>query len=176
MKSFGKIYRESAEKILKDSLEDSNSVFIVNYKGIDATLLGQLRQDLKTVGAQLFVSKNSLSKRVVLNMHGNKLTSLIDGPTGFIAIEEDPVPISRMLKKFIKENETFKVRGGFLEDTILAKEDIEALGNLPSREILVAMVVYGIKSPISNFVLLLNQLILRFVIVVKAISDKKNSV
>ena len=65
------------------------------------------------------------------------------------------------------------MQGGFLEDALLDTQAIESLANLPSREILLSMVARGIKSPVTNFVLLLNQLLLRFVIVIKAISDKK---
>jgi large subunit ribosomal protein L10 len=44
------------------------------------------------------------------------------------------------------------VRGGFLPDRMLSPEEVETLSKLPSREILLAMVVGGIQSPISALV------------------------
>ena len=175
MEKFGTIYRKSAEDALKGNLEGSNSVFIINYKGVDATKLGELRQDLKSAGARFFVSKNSLAKRGVLDGVKNRLSEFIDGPIGFVFIEEDPVTSSKILKSFAKANGNLIIHGGILEDKILNKKDVESLATLPNRETLIAMVVMGMKSPITNLVLLLNQLVLRFVIVIKAISDKKKT-
>jgi large subunit ribosomal protein L10 len=175
MEKFGKIYRISAEKALKSRLDESISVFIVKYTGLNAAKLGELRQNLKGVGARLFVSKNSLAKRVVSSIGNESLSDFINGPIGFIFIKDDPVAPSKILNTFIKENEAFAIKGGFLQDRLLSKADIQSLANLPTRDRLIAITVAGIKSPITNFVLLLNQLLTRFVIVVKAISDKKKS-
>lgn len=175
MEKFGTIYRKSAENSLKRNLKESNSVFIVKYKGVDATKLGELRQDLKDVGARFFVSKNSLAKRGVMGGTNDRLAEFIDGPIGFVFINEDPVVPSKILKSFTKENQSLILSGGILETRLLDRKDLELLAALPNKEILIAMAVRGMKAPITNFVMLLNQLLLRFVIVLKSISDKKKS-
>lgn len=173
MEKFGKIYRNSVAQLLKNNFNNSNSVFIIGYQGVDAARLGQLRQSLADINARLFVAKNSLAKLAVRDDTRNRLSQLIDGPTGFVFIRDQVVNTAKIIKEFIKENKQLIIRGGILEDKILGVKEIESLASLPSRGALLTALAINIKAPINNFVLTMNQLLLRFVVVLKAISDKK---
>jgi large subunit ribosomal protein L10 len=99
----------------------------------------------------------------------------IEGPCGLVFVKEEPVGASKVLCNFIKDHEKLQVEGGYLQDKILEKKDIEAMSRLPSKETLRAQVVCALNSPIAGIVTTLNQLLVKFVICLDQIKQKKTS-
>ncbi|MEE9398748.1 MAG: 50S ribosomal protein L10, partial [Dehalococcoidales bacterium] len=42
--------------------------------------------------------------------------------------------------------------GGFLDDRVLTSADVETLGALPSKEVLLGKILAGMQSPIVNMI------------------------
>ncbi|MGA2775065.1 MAG: 50S ribosomal protein L10 [Candidatus Omnitrophota bacterium] len=173
MKKLGLIFKEVSESRIKDTLKKSNALFVVKYSGVNSPDLSSLRQSLKTSDARFFVVKNSVARRALKSSGLEAMIKSIEGPCGLIFIKEEPVGASKVLCNFIKDHEKLKVEGGYLQDRILEKKDIEAMSKLPSKETLRGQVVMVLNSPIAGIVTTLNQLLVKFVICLDQIKQKK---
>mgnify|MGYP003393442130 CR=1 FL=1 len=174
MKKIGLIFKEVSENRIKNTLKDSDAVFIVKYSGVDSPDLCSLRQALKGSRASLFIVKNSVARRALKDSSLELLIKNIDGPCGLVFIKDEPVAASRVLCNFTKEHEQLKLEGGVLKDKIIEKKDIEYMSKLPSKEVLRSQVVGALNSPISGLVIALNQILAKFVICLDQIRQNKH--
>ncbi|MBU1726072.1 MAG: 50S ribosomal protein L10 [Candidatus Omnitrophica bacterium] len=173
MKKIGLIVKEVSENRIKDTLKDSSAFFIIKYSGVSSPDLCNLRLSLRGLGSSMFVVKNSVARRALVDSGLEGLVKSVEGPCGLIFTKDEPVGTSRILCGFIKEHEQLKIEGGFLKDKIIGKQDIEAMSKLPSKEVLRAQAVGVLKGPIVSFVLTLNQVLAGFVYCLDQIKDKK---
>ena len=65
---------------------------------------------------------------------------------------------ARILKAFIKKAKKCEFKGGIVEKNILNAAQIEAIADLPSREVMIARMLGSMMSPISKFVIALNEI------------------
>ncbi|MBM3243768.1 MAG: 50S ribosomal protein L10 [Candidatus Omnitrophica bacterium] len=175
MKKLGLIFKEVSENRIKNTIKESEAVFIVKYSGVASPDLCSLRQTLKGAKASLFVVKNSVARRALKESGLESLVQDVEGPCGMVFIKNEPVQVSKSLFDFVKEHEHLKIEGGSLKDKILKKNDIEAMAKLPSREVLRAQVVMTLNSPISGLVITLNQVLAKFVYCIDQIRQKKSN-
>jgi large subunit ribosomal protein L10 len=175
MKKLGNLFKDSSEKIIKSNLNDSGAVFIIKYSGLSSPDLSSLRQNLKKSEARLFVVKNSVARRAIKDTGLDTLIGKIDGPCGFIFVKNEPVGASKVICDFSKDHEHLKLEGGFLDNEVLEKKDIELMAKLPSKEVLRALVVGALNSPISGLVYVLNGTLRKFVYCLDQIKNKKGN-
>lgn len=175
MKKLGLLFKETSEGMIRTSLSESNTVFIIKYSKLSSPDLTSLRQSLKGSQADLFVVKNSVARRALKAAGLDSLLKSVEGPCGMVFIKDEPVGISKVLCNFAKEHENLKLEAGLLKDKVLSSKDIEALAKLPSREVLRAQVVMTLNSPISSLVIVLNQTLKKFVICLDQIRQKKDT-
>jgi large subunit ribosomal protein L10 len=176
MKKLGLIFKETSEKKIKASLKNANGVFLVRYSGLSSPDITALRLSLKKSNADMLVAKNSVARRAFKDSGFESLLTLVEGPCGIVFAADEPVAASKALYDFAKAHENLKLQGGALKDKILAKSDIESLAKLPTKEVLRAQAVMTLKSPISGFVIVLNQALRKFVYCLDQIKSKKASI
>jgi large subunit ribosomal protein L10 len=175
MKKISLIFKETSENRIKNTLKDSDGVFVIKYSGVSSPDLCSLRQTLRASRASLFVVKNSVARRALKNSGLETLVKNIDGPCGLIFVKDEPVAVSQVLCNFTKEHEKLKLEGGSLNDKIIEGKDIELMSKLPSKDVLRAQVVGALNAPISGLVMTLNQVLVKFVICLDQIKQKKTS-
>lgn len=173
MKKLGLLVKEISGNRIKTQAQDANSIFVIKYSGLSSPDLSLLRQSLKTVNATLFVVRNNVAKRALKDLGHQELGNTIEEPCGFIFMREEPVGASRVLCDFIKDHEQLKLGGGLFNQKLLSEKDIRVLAKLPSKEVLRAQVVMGLKSPITGLVMVLHQTLRKFVYCLDQIKNKK---
>jgi large subunit ribosomal protein L10 len=80
---------------------------------------------------------------------------------------------AKVLAEFAKINAKFELKGGALDGKALSVADIQALAELPSREVLLAKMLGSLNAPASNFVGVLAAIPRSLVQVLAAIQDQK---
>lgn len=163
MKKIGLLVKETSGSRIKESFKSSNGLIIVKYSGVSSSEMSSLRKTLKGAGANLFVVKNSVARRAMKELGLNELIGSVEAPCGMIFFKNEPVDTSRVLCAFRKDHDKLLLEGGFLIDRLLTRKDIEAMSNLPSRDVLRAQVVGVLNMPISGLVIVLNQTLKKFV-------------
>ncbi len=173
MKKVGRIFREGLVDKIKDSVSTNASVFIVNYSNLSGARFNDFRKKLKEVGVTVQVVRNTMAKRAFREENYEELVNKLEGPTALVYGNADSVEISKILVKFAKESEGFVVRGGLLEKKILNEEDVQRLSDLPSKDILLAMLLGTIQSPLTRLAGALNAKTRELLSILKQLSEKR---
>jgi len=172
MKKIGLIFKENLEQLINEELKDNNS-FVINYSNVSASEFNSLRLELRKVGARIFIARNTSAKRALKKTKLEQMLDFIEGPTAFVWGGDEAASVSKILSKLAKEKEGVKVRGGLLDKEIIDEDRVKTLASLPSKEVLQAMALRAIQSPITGLVNVLSGSLRQLVYVVKQLSEKK---
>ena len=139
-------------KNLEEKIEKQKVVIFTDFTGVKVKDLVNLRKNLKKVEGELKVAKKTLAK-IALEKKGFTIdTKKLKGEMALVFGYNDQVAPAKTIYQFSKENPSFKILGGFLENEYKEEKDIIELAKLPSREELLAKIVGSIASPMSGFV------------------------
>jgi len=134
---------------LEKEFSKANIGILTDYRGLKTPEINGLRRKLQDVNGDYKVVKNTLARKAAEKLNRAEITSSFEGP---IAIAFGYGDISQMAKTFSDHVRTSKmnlsVKGGFLSNRLLTPADVTAIAALPPREVLIARVVGGIKSPL----------------------------
>lgn len=160
---------------LAEKLQKACAGVIVDYKGINVADDTKLRKELREAGVEYAVVKNTLLSRAAEAAGKDGLKTVLEGTTALALSNDDYVAAARILCKFAKDHENFKIKIGFTDDQILDAASVEALSKLPSREELVAKALGGLNAPIAGFVHVLNANLRGLVCALNAIAEKQGA-
>ncbi len=140
---------------LTELLNDSKLVAYAKYEGLTVAELQELRKLARESDVKIKVVKNRLLKVAMKEIAAYKDTETT-GLTGqllyAIGTDED-FTAAKTLAKFAKTHPKMELVGGFNgEGANLSKEEIVALGNLPTKNELIAQVVDTLLSGINGIV------------------------
>ena len=178
MEKIGRISKEYMVSGIAERFKNYPDFFITTFSNIGVGDIERLRKDLKKNSSQYMIVKNSMLRHA-LKSSGNDLGIIDDlksgmsGSCGIVFSKSDPAVAARSIVEFSKEFNSLKIQGAFVGGERLSADTIRVLASLPPRDVLLAMVASGIKSPISGFVGLLSNLLRNLVGVIHAISKKK---
>jgi len=165
--------KEQVFKGLKNKIADSNSLVISTFSNLtvneDQNLRGQLRQE----NVSYEVAKKTLLKKAFSD---NKVQGLIESEllgNISVATSQDEVAGAKILSKFAKGRENFKIIGGILNQVWVDANKIAELAKLPSKLELIAKTVGTIKAPLTGFVNVLSGNTRGLVNVLNAIKNSK---
>jgi large subunit ribosomal protein L10 len=106
---------------------------------------------------------------------GNALGQLKEhfvGPTA-VAFGKDPVALAKALTDFAKDVPVRQFKAGLVEGRAVAATQITDIASLPSREELIAKLLFLIQSPVTRFVRVLAAVPQSFVMVLDQVRQKK---
>lgn len=138
---------------IKEKFQQSSGVVLADYRGLTVAQVTQLRAKLRKAGVEYRVLKNTLVRRAADELGVEGLDSYLKGPTA-LAFSADPVAPAKILIDFAKENKikTFQIKAGVLEGKVIGADAVKALADLPSREVLLTMVLRGMQAPLAGMV------------------------
>ena len=148
---------------LTEKMQNAPSGVLVDYKGITVAEDTALRVELRQNNVQYGVVKNTLTRFAMNNVGLGELDSVLNGTTSLATSDGDPIAPMRVVNKYAKQlNGKFNIKGGFMDGKVLSLEEISALAELPSKEVLQAQALGMMLAPITSFA-----------IVIKAICEQK---
>jgi large subunit ribosomal protein L10 len=130
----------------------------VDYKGINVEDVTELRKRFRAADVEYKVYKNTLFKRATSELGIEGLHEHLQGTVAVAFGYDDAVAPAKTLNQFIKDKPktTISVKAGYVEGKMMDANDVKALGDLPSRDILIAMVLGGLQGSIRNLAYMLN--------------------
>lgn len=137
---------------IKNRLDSSEAVLLVDYRGLSVKELGMLRKNLRDLDSSMTVYKNTLTEIALRELALPSLGDLLEGPTAFVFVEGDPVAPAKALTSFAKEHKALELKGALLGKSVLDKDGLVAVSKLPSREELVAKLLGTLQNPMRGFV------------------------
>ncbi|MDQ3008845.1 MAG: 50S ribosomal protein L10 [bacterium] len=157
-------------EILKEKLQRAKSVAVVEYEGTTVNDQVKLRSELKKVGGEIFVTKNTL---IDIAAGRGKLRESLDGMNALVFSFEDEVSALKQLFAFQKETEKLTIKQGLMADKVLSIEEVANLSQLPGKDQLIATLISRLQGPAYGLVNVLNAGPRNLVYALKAIADKQ---
>lgn len=165
--------KEQIVEEFASKLATAKAAFLADYRGMSVDEANILRGKLRDAGVEYRVVKNTLLRLASKDTAFECLAKYMVGPTSIAIVQNDPVAPAKVLSEFAKTSKVFELKTAALEGKILCVEDIKALAELPSREVLLARMLGSMNAPVSNFVGVLAAVPRSLVQVLSAIKDQK---
>jgi len=161
---------------LHEKLLSAKAVFLADFRGMNVTQATELRNELRKASVEYRVVKNTLLDLASQGTDKVSLTTHFAGPTAIAFSYDDPVAAAKVLTRCAKDQQaTFKLKAAVLSGKSISVSDIQALADLPSREVLLAKLLGTLNAPISGFVGTLAAVPGSFVRVLEAVRSHKQN-
>ena len=158
---------------IREKLSAADAAIITEYRGMSVVALAQLRRTLRQSGAEYKVYKNTLARFAAHEVGIDGLDALLVGPTGITFVNGDVAAAAKALRDAAKANPLLIIKGGSLGNNTLSAKDIEALADLPPRDVLLAQLAGAFQAPLVKTAGLLQALPRNFAYGLKALIDQK---
>ena len=142
---------------LSEKLNRSPFLLVTDYQRMKVDQFGELRNRLAPAGAEVRVVKNSFLKRAMADSGMPDVADKLAGQTAIVMGENDVAPVAKILKLFAAEFKIATLKIGIVDKAVLSTADVEALAELPSREILLSQLLGLLLAPATRLVRVLNE-------------------
>ncbi len=166
---------EKAQAIseFSEGIGKATNAFLIEFKGITVPQVTELRKQVRETGSSYVVVKNTLAMIAVKDSPLVELRGQFTGPTAVAYNATDAVALAKALTKFAKDVPAVTFKGAMLNGQIVPAAEIQNIANLPSREELIAKLLYLMQSPIRGFVTVLSANIRNLAVVIDQIAKTK---
>jgi len=139
-----------------ERLNASPFLLVVDYTGVTVPEFAELRSALSDAGAECHVAKNTFVSIALKEANLPDVDGL-SGQTAFVTGESDVCAAAKALKDFSKKAKKAEVKSGILDGNALSKEEVIALADLPSREVLLATLLGLLNTPAQKVLATINE-------------------
>lgn len=140
---------------LEQLIDQAELIVFINYAGLKAKEVDQIRARFAEIGSQYQVAKATLLRKALMAANLPHETEAFDQHLACI-YGQDLIQTAKTTVKLAKEFEHLTIMGGLLDGQLLTIDGVTALAALPSREELLSRLVGSIASPLSGLVSVLN--------------------
>ena len=137
---------------IKEKFEKAQTVVLVDYRGLNVAEVTDLRNQLRKAGVEYAVLKNTMINLAVKDMGFDGIEAHLEGPTAVAFGYEDMIAPAKILSDFAKKSKKITIKCGVCDGAFLNEEGVQALANLPSKEVLIAKIMGSMMSSVSKFV------------------------
>ena len=160
---------------LTEKLQTAASGVLVDYKGITVAEDTALRAECRKNELDYAVVKNTLVRFAINNVGLEEMDSVLNGTTSLALSHGDPIAPMRVINKFAKQfnGEKFTIKAGFMDGKVLSMDEIKALAELPSKEVLLSMLLSAMQGPVRGLAVSLDATISGLARALQAVADQK---
>ena len=158
---------------LSEGVGQATNAFLIDFKGITVPQVTELRRQVRETNSSYIVVKNTLALIAVKDSPLKALEQAFSGPTAVAYYTTDAVALAKALTKFAKDVPSVQFKGALLNGQIVPASQIQAIANLPTREQLIAKLLYLMQHPIRGLATVLQGTIRKFAVVVDQIAKQK---
>ena len=158
--------KQAVVAALVEKMKNAHAGVLVDYKGITVENDTKLRAELRKNNVEYAVVKNTLTRFAAKEVGFEALDPVLNGTTSLAISHSDPIAPMRVINKFAKQfnGGKFTIKAGFMDGKVLPLEEVLAIAELPSKEVLQAQVLGTMLAPITSLA-----------IVLKAIAEKNGA-
>ncbi len=153
--------------------EKNSAVLLLDFTGINVADETELRGQISPFGNYRVV-KNTLALRAAQDTPLEDVVDHFQGPTALAFSETDPVGLAKVLTGFLKTHPSMSFKAGVMDHKALTAEEVKRLAELPSRDVLLAKLVYLLQSPLTHLASALQSPVRSLVAVLTQIEAKKD--
>ncbi len=169
------IAKQAIVSDIAQKLRDCKSAVLVDYRGLTVEEVTNLRNIFREKNIEYRVLKNTMV-RLAANQAGiDGLDAYLTGPTAIAFGMEDAVIPAKIMADFIKNQKKTEIKGGILSGSVLDAQGIQALADLPPKEVLIAKMLGSMNAPIAGLAGVLSATIRSLLYTINAIGEKKSA-
>jgi large subunit ribosomal protein L10 len=157
---------------IKTRVDRAPYVLLTDYTGMHVDQFNELRNRLSGANAEFRVVKNNLLRRALQGSDLPDLETYLHGQSAVVLGDTDISAAAKILRTFASEFKKPKLKVGILDKAVVNVEQILALADLPSKDVLQAKLLGLLIAPASQFVRLINTPASQVAQVLKAYSEK----
>ena len=152
---------ESKQQIveeLKGLLGEAEMALVLDFKGLSIKEMSDLRTRLQASNGICKVTKNTLMRRAIDGDSAwSELDSLLTGTNAFVLVKGDVGGAVKAVQAFQKDTKKSETKGGLFEGKLLSQSEIKAIGDLPSKEVLMAQIAGAINAVATKVAVGINE-------------------
>ncbi|MGH9028709.1 MAG: 50S ribosomal protein L10 [Acidimicrobiales bacterium] len=143
---------------VRGRLDAASATVLTEYRGLSVSEMAALRRALLAAGADYKIYKNTLVRLAVAGGRHEALDQLLLGPTAIAFVSGEISAVAKVLREYARTNPSLVVKGGLHAEGFLTAQDLGALADLPSRDVLLARFAGGLAASLRQFAGLLEAL------------------
>ena len=162
---------------LSKQVSASPFVLLAEYKGMTVTQFSNLRKKLRGVAAECHVVKNTTLRHAAKEAGLPDLNAALTGMTAVVVggAKSDISAAAKILKQFGKEFEKPKMKLCVMGREVLTSEQVAAVADLPSLDVLRGQLIGLIQSPATKLAVVLGAPASQLARLLKAHADKEGT-
>lgn len=160
---------------MKELFENSSSLFVTDYQGLNVADMTALRTSLREKNVRFLIAKNTLMKLAAQEAGLTGIEDHLKGPTALAFTSDDPAAAAKILHDSFKKKELPRMKVFVVDDEVFEAAHISRLADLPPKDILLSQVVAAVEAPLTSLVGSLDGFFRELVGSIDALADKKNS-
>jgi large subunit ribosomal protein L10 len=153
-------------------LNTSPYFMVVDYRGLTVGHFTELRKRLTRAGSEIHVVKNSIFRRAAQEAGVPDLGATLMGQLAVVTGQKDVSAAAKVIKTFQSEFEKPKLKFGYLNSQRLETQDLMALADLPSLDVLRGKILGLIQAPATKLAMVIKAPGSQLARVIKAKSEK----
>jgi large subunit ribosomal protein L10 len=135
---------------IEELAKNAKSIVLVDYRGLTVSQVSEIRNEARKAGGIYKVYKNRLMKIAFENLGITFPATDYEGTTAVLFHPTDEVAPAKIALDGSKKFNTLKLKSGFVAGKYYNTEEITALANIPSREVLLAQLLGLLTSPMRS--------------------------
>jgi large subunit ribosomal protein L10 len=161
---------------LEKEFKEARGIYLADNNKINVAQVTKLRANLRKKGMRFFVVKNTLARIAAKKSGKEGVGSFFKGPTAVVVATNDAAAPAKVIKDFQKDNkDLLTVKAAYVDGTMFNAEQVLQLADIPSREILLALLLGCLKAPMGNLAGVLSGICTKFVRTLDALKEKKGA-
>ena len=166
-------FKTSGVEGVKEKMQAAQSMVLIDYRGLTVAEVTDLRNRCRKEGVEYAVIKNTMIRKAAEELGIEGLEPMLHGPTAVAFGMTDAVAPAKILVNFIKDVKKTEIKCGVMEGKVLDVKGVEALAELPPKEVLIAKMMGSLNAPITNFVGVLSATLRSLVYAIEAVRKQK---
>jgi large subunit ribosomal protein L10 len=146
-----KTERQTSVNELTARLKELPNVYVTDFSGLNVLKMTEFRRRLRAAGVSYVVVKNTLAQRALAANGVTTLDEHLAGPTGLV-LTNDPLAAAKVLGDFVREFEKPTVKVGLVDGKTVTPAHVKRLGEIPSRDVLLAQIAGSFNGLLYSFV------------------------
>lgn len=143
---------------IKALIDGAQTAVVINYSGVTVEQDTKLRKAMREAGITYKVYKNTMMKRAFVGTEYEALNASLEGPNAIAISKTDATAPARLVASFAKDIPNLEMVAGVVEGQFYDAKGMQAISQIPGREVLLGRLLGSMQSPIANFARVLKQI------------------
>jgi large subunit ribosomal protein L10 len=141
---------------LKGTFSSATTAVVVEFKGLTVVKDTAFRKSIRDSKSQYRVSKNTLLRLAVKDTAFESFAEKFQGASAVASTNQDAIALAKAVQGFLKDNPAVTFKAAIMDGKPLSAKELQALAELPSREVLISKLLYLMQYPISGLAVVLD--------------------